>query len=77
MPTPSPTIDPMTTAQLGTSTTYATTDNDPAPTARPTRAVPIGSPIATTDPKASSRITIATPRPRASPSPAGGVSNAK
>ena len=77
MPTPRPTIDPITVAQLGMSTTYATRDREPAPTARPSSAVPIGRPIATRDPKASSRITIATSRPSASPTPAGASSNAK
>ena len=70
-------MDPITTAQLGMSTTYATRDSEPAPTARPSSAVPIGRPIATMDPKASSRITIATARPRASPTPVGACSNAK
>ncbi len=70
-------MDPITTAQLGMSTTYATRDNEPAPTARPSSAVPIGRPMATIDPKARSRITIATARPRASPTPVGACSNAK
>ena len=70
-------MDPITTAQLGMSTTYATRDNEPAPTARPRSAVPIGRPMATIDPKARSRITIATARPRASPTPVGACSNAK
>ena len=77
MPTPRPTIAPMTVAQAGMSTTYATSDSEPAPTASPSSAVPIGRPIATTEPKATSRITTAASRPRASPSPAGGCSKAK
>ncbi len=51
MPTPRPTIDPITVAQLGMSTTYATRDREPAPTARPSSAVPIGRPIATSGPE--------------------------
>ena len=73
MPTPRPTIEPITVAQAGMSTTYATSDSEPTPTARPSSAVPIGRPIATTDPNASSRITIAASRPRASPTPVGGL----
>ena len=77
MPTPRPTIDPITIAQLGMSTAYATREREPAPTARPSSAVPIGRPIATSDPKASNKITIATSRPSASPTPVGACSNAK
>lgn len=54
----------------GTSTTSPTSDSELTPTARPSSAVPIGSPIATTEPKASSSTTTATTRPVSSPNPA-------
>ena len=59
------------------STAYATRGSRPLATARPTSAVPIGSPIAIREPNATSSTTIATRSPIPSLAPAGAVSNAK
>ena len=68
---------PICGAQLGTSIRCATSDIELMPIARPNSAIPIGNPIATTEPNATSRTIIATTRPAASPGPASGSSNAK
>ena len=66
----------ITGAQLGISNRRVISDIEPTPRTMPKTAIPIGSPIATTDPKPSSRMTIATTRPRASPVPVSGSSKA-
>ena len=63
----------ITGAQLGISTRCVISDIEPTPRAMPKTAIPIGRPIATTDPNPSSRMTIATTRPSTSPSPRLGL----
>jgi hypothetical protein len=67
MPTPIP-IRPVTaTVQSGTSTTFVSRAiRPPDVMPRPTSAIPIGSPAATTDPKAMSSTIAAPRRPSAS-----------
>ena len=52
-------------------------DIELTPSASPKRAIPIGRPIAMTDPNATSRMRTATTRPITSPMPVPGSSNAK
>ena len=64
-------------AHAGMSTRYVTSFIEVTPMTRPNSAIPIGSPIATKEPKAISRTIIATTIPATSPSPVGASSNAK
>ena len=68
-------MEPSTGAQVGTSTKRAARVIAPTAVARPVMATPIGMPAATTEPKATSRITRAATRPRNSP-PVSGSANA-
>ena len=56
-------------AKLGTSTRWATSDIAPTPTASPKTAMPIGRPMAISEPNATSRISAAA-SPISSPTPA-------
>ena len=64
-------------AQLGMSTTYAMSDIELTPSASPKSAMPIGRPMAMSDPNATSRMTIAAIRPISSPTPVCASSNEK
>ena len=64
-------------AKLGIAIRCATSDIELIPSASPKSAIPIGRPIATTEPNATSRITIAATRPISSPIPTPDSSNAK
>ena len=74
MPTPSPIIVARTGATDPISVTDAMMCTIEMPMPRPSNAVRIGSPIATTEPNANSRITTAASRPMRSALPAGGWS---
>ena len=67
---------PTTGAQLGMSTRRVTSDSELMPRVRPKRAIPMGSPIAMTDPNARSRMTTAATSPISSPMPVSASSNA-
>ena len=69
MPTPKPIIDDRIVANSGTLANAARISVRPVPVARPITAVPIGSPIATTEPNAISRMIIAATRPISSEEP--------
>ena len=63
MPTPSPIIATICTVKSGIDRACEKIVTSPAPVARPTTAVPIGRPIASTEPKARIRMIIAAIRP--------------
>ena len=67
MPTPRPIMVPRSGATVGTSMTAATNVMPERPIASPSSAVPMGSPAATTEPNAKSRMTTDTSRPIESP----------
>ena len=64
---------PRTGAQLGTSIRWASSDIALTPTARPKIAMPIGSAVAMSDPKARNRMTAAASRPMNSPTLTAGL----
>ena len=66
----------ITGAQLGISTRCVISDIELTPRAMPKTAIPIGRPIATTDPNPSNRMTIATTSPSPSRVPVAGTSKA-
>ena len=72
MPTPSPIINASSEAKSAMSMIWLPRPIRPTPAARPNSAVAIGSPIATNEPKLSSRMTIAAAIPTtvANPIPA-------
>ena len=63
MPTPRPIIMPTIFVMLGTSVKPANTPTAAPPRRMPMSAVPIGRPMATTEPNAMSSTMTATPRP--------------
>ncbi len=68
---------PICGAQLGTSIRCAISDIELTPRARPNSAIPIGNPIAISDPNATSSTIIATTSPIISLTPVSAASNAK
>ncbi len=77
MPTPSPIIEPIWGAQLGIMIRWLISGMAATPSTRPNRAMPMGRPMATSDPKASSRITTAAPIPISSAALPAGSSKLK
>ena len=76
MPTPSPIMLASCGAKLGIAIRWAISDIELIPSASPKTAMPIGRPIAITDPNATSRITIAATSPISSVIPNPESSNA-
>lgn len=74
MPTPSPIIAPKIKVKSGAGTTCPTSFISARPPRIARRAVTIGKPIATSDPKAMNKITAAARMPTLSAGPCGGVS---
>ncbi len=66
MPTPRPIIATIWTVKSGIDRTCESSVTNAAPVARPTTAVPIGRPIASTEPKARIRMIIAAINPYSS-----------
>ncbi len=62
-------MDASSGAKMGTSIRWATSGIAPMPTARPNTAIPIGSPMAISEPNATSRIAAAAAIPASSPTP--------
>ena len=77
MPTPSPIMLAICGAKAGIGITYAMSDSELIPSTRPNSAIPIGNPIAITEPNATSRITTAATMPISSLIPALDSSKAK
>ena len=63
MPTPIPIIAAISGEKVGTTRTWVKSSNKATPTPRPKSAVMMGSPIATTEPKASSMMMMAARMP--------------
>ena len=66
MPTPRPIITPSVVATSGMVNRFEARVTTKTPTPMPPKAVPIGRPIANTEPKAKMRITMAKARPSTS-----------
>ena len=72
MPTPRPIIEPRIVANSGTDMTLLMSAMNAEPMPMPNRATPMGRPMASTEPNATIRMTMANARPSASDE---GVSN--
>ena len=77
MPTPSPTMAAITGAQTGMSMSSPSSGIRAGADQQPEQRHRSGSPAASNDPKATTRITAATTRPITSPTLAGGCSKLK
>ena len=77
MPTPMPIIAAISGAKVGTTRRWVTNSKSAIPTPRPNNAVMIGSPMATTDPKASSMMSTAAVTPMPSLGPGAAVTTAE
>ncbi len=73
MPTPNPIMASISGAKMGTFSTWLSRSSRAKPMAMPNRAVRIGSPMATTDPKAISMINMAPRIPAPSLGPGAAV----
>ena len=69
MPTPMPIMAAISGEKLGTTRKWVTSSSSATPIPRPNRAVMMGRPMATTDPKASSMMMIAAVMPMPSLAP--------
>jgi hypothetical protein len=77
MPTPMPIIAAISGAKVGTTRRWVTSSRSAMPIPRPNRAVMIGRPMATTDPKASSMMRMAAVMPMPSLGPGAAVITAE
>ena len=76
MPTPSPIITPIVVAKSGMVNTLLSRVSATEPAAMPASAVPIGRPVASTEPNARVRMITAKPRPSSSDDGASNEENA-
>ena len=74
MPTPIPIIDASWVVKSGVAIVWLSSSTRPRPMPIPNSAVMIGKPIASTDPKTTSRMTIAARMPISSAAPSEGAS---